>query len=220
MSNYNNEHKLFHEIKNSITIIECSLKLIQKSHPEVHSYDLWDGVLDEFQYLRNLIGIFSQSDSGKLSLTPISAEALLNSVIHSIEPITAQTGFAYKFSLENDLPNLYVDPNRLKSCMVNIIKNAYEAMHQTGTLFISILKEQQQVRIDIRDSGGGIPKEKEPYIFETFYTDKPNGHGLGLPIAKQFITEMGGNIICTSRPGDGCTFSLILPAFVEDKNFI
>ena len=122
--------------------------------------------------------------------------------------------------MADNLPPLFVDAGRLKSCLLNLIKNAYEAMNETGTIFVNVLEDNGSIRMDIQDFGGGIPKEEEAHIFEAYYTNKPNGTGLGLPITKQFIVEMGGSIFCSSRPGDGCTFTLLLPVFTKDKNSI
>ena len=93
-------------------------------------------------------------------------------------------------------------------------------MNKSGTVFINIKNENDFVRMDIQDFGGGIPEELTSHIFEPYYTSKENGSGLGLPLTKQFITEMGGNISCTSRFGDGCTFTLLLPVFSKDKHLV
>lgn len=217
---YKNQLKIFHEIKNSTTIIECSLKLIEKNHPEVKDFEFWSGLMDEFQYLRNMVSAFSNQDNSKLSIRKVSVNTVLENVSQAIRPVTTDTGFECKFSLANNLPFLYIDSDRLISCMKNIIKNAFEAMHRTGTIFINVSEDNGQIRIDIQDFGGGISKEQEVHIFEPYYTSKNNGSGLGLACTKQYITEMGGNIFYTSRPGDGCTFTLLLPIFVENENSV
>lgn len=216
----NHELKIYHEIKNSISILECTLNLMAKSHPEMTSYEFWDDLIHEFQYLHNMIGGFSKSQTPTLNLQPYSVKSIVSSVNRTLRPITEQSGFTCKFSMADDLPAFYADADRLKSSLINIIKNAYEAMNQSGTVFVNILEDNGYIRMDIQDFGGGIAKEQEAHIFEAYYTNKENGTGLGLPITKQFITEMGGSISCTSRPGDGCTFTLLLPVFSEDKHSV
>ena len=215
-----NELKIFHEIKNSITIIECSVKLMAKTHPEVVTFDYWDNVMDEFRYLKSMIGTFSTASANVSTPKIHSLESIVAKVIHTLHPITENSNFNCKFSIADNLPDLYVDADRLKSCVINIIKNAYEAMNKSGTVYINIQNENNYVRMDIQDFGGGIPAELESHIFEPYFTSKENGSGLGLPLTKQLITEMGGNISCTSRPGDGCTFSLFLPVFAKDKHLV
>ncbi len=209
-----------HEIKNSIAIIECSANLMTKNHPEVISFAYWDNIMEEFRYLKNIIGAFSTQKRNDLVLEHHSLESIVSMVNHTLRPIMENSNFTCKFSMADNLPCLFADADRLKSCIINIIKNAYEAMDKTGTVFINILEDNGNIRMDIQDFGGGIPKEQEAHIFEAYYTSKENGSGLGLPITKQFITEMGGSISCTSRPGDGCTFTLLLPVFTENEHSV
>ncbi len=220
MNQHNNQLKMCHEIKNSIAIIECSANLMAKNHPEVISFAYWDNIMEEFRYLKNIIGAFSTQKRNDLVLEHHSLESIVSMVNHTLRPITENGNFTCKFSLADNLPCLCADADRLKSCIINIIKNAYEAMDKTGTVFINILEDNGNIRMDIQDFGGGIPKEQEAHIFEAYYTSKENGSGLGLPITKQFITEMGGSISCTSRPGDGCTFTLLLPVFTENEHSV
>lgn len=220
MNHQSNELKIFHEIKNSIAIIECSIKLMAKSHPEIVRYEYWDNITDEFRYLKNMIGTFSTVAPSNPVLKKHSVEDIVSMVTHTLDPLMENDNFTCKFTLADNLPFLYVDADRLKSCIINIIKNAYEAMDKSGTVFVNILEDNGCIRMDIQDFGGGIPKEQEAHIFEAYYTSKENGNGLGLPLTKQFITEMGGNIACTSRPGDGCTFTLNLPIFSEDEHSV
>ena len=216
----NNQLKVYHEIKNSITILECSLNLMVQNHPEIASFEYWEDIMDEFRYLQSMIGAFSKSNMRSLNLQHYSIKSFVSAVNRSLRPITEQTGFTCKFALADNLPTMFADADRLKSCLINLIKNAYEAMDKTGTVFINILEDNGNIRMDVQDFGGGIPKEQEAHIFEAYYTNKENGTGLGLPLTKQFITEMGGSISCTSRPGDGCTFTLLLPVFSEDKHSV
>ena len=103
---------------------------------------------------------------------------------------------------------------RIDSEIERLMKNAYEAMNETGTINLNIYQENDFIRIDIIDFGGGIPKEVENTLFDLFISSKPNGSGLGLAISKKIIEAHAGKLLYESRPGDGCTFSVLLPLHV------
>lgn len=218
--NHNNQQHAFHEIKNSVTIMECSLNLLAKAHPEVSSYEFWDTVMDEFHYLKLMMEVYSSNNQDNKSLQPYPLTSILSDVKKSILPLTKEGTFSFELQAQDKEIMIYTNRNKLKSCIMNLIKNAYEAMHKTGTVSISVTKEYPFVRMDITDRGCGISPVDAPHIFESGYTNKTRGTGLGLPITKQFISEMGGEIFFTSHLGEGSTFSMRLPIFIEDEHSV
>ncbi|MEG0806134.1 MAG: HAMP domain-containing sensor histidine kinase [Lachnospiraceae bacterium] len=202
----------FHEIKNSITFIGSSLQLLAQQHPDITDYSYWTEIMDEFSYLRKMITHVSHKQNTEpLLLTPLDLKHVFNCVSSSIKCMETTDEFFCNMSIAENLPLCMGDEFRLKSILTNLIKNAFEAMNQKGTIFLRALPDNDQVRIELQDFGGGIQKEMENRIFDAFYTSKENGSGLGLPICKQFVLEMNGSIFCESRIGDGCTFTLLLP---------
>ena len=99
----------------------------------------------------------------------------------------------------------------MKQSFINLLKNAYEAMNKTGTVKINVFARNNSVQIDVTDYGGGLDPAFADSIFEPFITSKNGGSGLGLVITKQIVDSHHGSIECESRPGDGCTFTIILP---------
>ena len=95
---------------------------------------------------------------------------------------------------------------------MNLMLNAIEAMKDGGTLSIAIDHMGQSLRLEIADTGHGISEEDVKKIFEPFYTTKEQGLGLGMPYAKKIIEQHGGTISLNSRPGEGTTISIMLPA--------
>ena len=95
---------------------------------------------------------------------------------------------------------------------MNLILNAIEAMREGGTLSIAIDRTAETLRLEIADTGQGIREEDAKQIFEPFYTTKEQGLGLGMPYAKKIIEQHGGAISLSSRPGEGATISIALPA--------
>jgi len=101
----------------------------------------------------------------------------------------------------------------LQHAIVNLVKNAFDAMPRGGTLTITTRADGSSVELDIEDTGSGIPEAIFPRIFEPFFTTKPihQGNGLGLIIAKEVVERSGGTIEFTSQAGVGTTFRIRLP---------
>ena len=107
--------------------------------------------------------------------------------------------------------------SRLTQVFLNLIVNALQAMGssspQHNVLRVSSRQEADVVRVDVSDTGHGIPPEVLPRIFDPFFTTKPagTGTGLGLSISHALVRKMGGELRVSSEPGRGTTFSLLLP---------
>ena len=117
--------------------------------------------------------------------------------------------------LDAVLPSVYSDIQQLNHLFMNIILNAAQAMGGKGELNVKtlFLPETEQVRIEIADTGPGIPEHILPHIFAPFFTTKPEGEGtgLGLSLAYGIVENQGGKIKARSVPGEGATFIIELP---------
>ena len=110
-----------------------------------------------------------------------------------------------------DLPAIPLDRDKLKQAFMNIVLNAMDAMPEGGTLEILTLQDSDRVRIDVVDTGAGIPPEDLNRLFEPFFTTKSQGTGLGLANAKRVLEQHGGDIQGKSVVEQGTTISLWLP---------
>jgi two-component system sensor histidine kinase HydH len=106
---------------------------------------------------------------------------------------------------------LYVDPNRIKDALSNILKNAVQAVGSDGTVTIRIYEKRDVCVFEVRDTGPGISEEDLPFIFDPFFTTKKFGTGLGLTITHRIIEEHDGNITVDSRKGTGSVFRVSIP---------
>jgi signal transduction histidine kinase/HAMP domain-containing protein len=113
---------------------------------------------------------------------------------------------------EGSIPPLRLDPEKIKQAVLNIIKNAQEALPSGGKITVATKLERERAIISISDDGAGISPEDLPLIFEPFFTRKGAGTGLGLSITQRVVEEHGGRIEVMSRPGEGTTFTIELPA--------
>ncbi len=208
--------KIFHETKNSVTLINSSLQLIEKEHPDMKGYSLWNDTMQELSYLKNLIAELSQSRTGyPLNLASVNISDFIQEILDAIRNLSFSQNFVCKTTIEKNLPAIQMDSLRIKQAMINLLKNSYEAMGETGTVFLNVFRKDNFIQIDITDFGGGIPEATSSNLFDIFTTSKEYGTGLGLPIAQQIIEEHSGKLLYESRPGDGCTFSILLPVCTD-----
>jgi|YelNatPaOPRAMG01_1025707.scaffolds.fasta_scaffold06471_2 PAS domain S-box-containing protein len=110
-----------------------------------------------------------------------------------------------------DLPTVPVDETQLWQAILNIIRNALDAMPGGGTLTVRTARAGGEVLLAISDTGRGMTPLEQQNLFKPFFSTKPGGTGLGLPLTQQIVAEHGGRIECQSIEGRGTTFLLYLP---------
>ena len=119
--------------------------------------------------------------------------------------------------LATELPKVTADRVQLQQVLMNLMLNGIEAMKDTpGELEIkSELDQDGQLLISVSDTGVGLPAEKTGHIFKAFFTTKPQGSGMGLPICRSIIESHGGRLWASGNNGRGATFQFTLPAEVK-----
>ncbi len=117
-----------------------------------------------------------------------------------------------KEELARRLPFSPMDAAQIKQVLVNLIKNAMQAMTRGGTLTVKTGSGGDSVWISVSDTGRGIPPDQINHIFEPFYTTKKKGTGLGLMIVQRIVRQHGGHIELESNVGQGTTFRIRLPS--------
>lgn len=109
-----------------------------------------------------------------------------------------------------DIPKAHGDGEMLKQCLINLVKNAQEAMPDGGRLTVRTGMNQQHVYVAVADTGVGIPPELHDKIFSPFFSTKEKGAGIGLAMSRKIIEEMGGKVDLQSQVGKGTTITLYL----------
>ncbi|HTL17441.1 MAG TPA: ATP-binding protein, partial [Patescibacteria group bacterium] len=144
----------------------------------------------------------------------IKLSALNDTVLKTLEllqPELDNRGLHIKTRLGRQLPLAPVDPVQIQQVLVNLIKNAMQAMTKGGTLTLQTGEGADGVWVSIADTGGGIPQDRINRIFEPFFTTKEKGSGLGLMIVQRIVRAHGGRIELQSQVGRGTTFRIWLP---------
>jgi signal transduction histidine kinase len=122
--------------------------------------------------------------------------------------------------LAADLPQVLADRVQLQQVLMNLMLNGIEAMkdmNPAGELTIKSQQENNHLLISVSDTGVGLAPEQADQIFKAFFTTKPQGTGMGLPISRSIIESHGGRLWPTANAGRGATFHLTLPSEVEMK---
>lgn len=140
---------------------------------------------------------------------PTSLSGLVAEILELEMPRYATVGIRVEQILPSNLPQIAVDRDRLKQALINLFSNAAEAMPDGGVLSVRGYDSGEDVTLEIKDTGIGIPADLK--VFEPFTTTKPRGTGLGLVIVRQVVSAHGGLINYSSEPKKGTTFRITLP---------
>lgn len=201
--------RIFHEIKNTITLINSSMQLLDHRCSQLKTELYWDNIKNEITYLKNMVLEISKAGSME-QLQKDSVD--LNSIVLDLCRFMkdSYSDLKWKLNLSEELPCVYADQIKLKQAVLNLIKNSAEA----GSTYVIIETHAagSHVQIAIIDNGVGISAELVDKVFDLFTTSKKQGSGLGLAITKQIIECHDGTLELNNQPGKGCTFTIELPA--------
>ena len=157
-----------------------------------------------------------ENDRGTLHDAACDLREMVESVLATAR-ISAPESVTFEVEASNGLPSVRCDEDKLRQVLVNLVENAVKYSPDGGTVSVAVSAENGRARIEVRDSGLGIPEADHERIFEKFTRLDPGlsrgvgGTGLGLYIARELVERMGGKIGVTSAPGDGSTLTVELP---------
>src|SRR5206468_6750075 len=109
------------------------------------------------------------------------------------------------------LPPALFDEAQIRQALLNLLRNAREAMPDGGDVDVKVLAEGMSVAMRVEDRGSGIADDVRPRVFDPFFSTKGEGTGLGLAITRQIVVAHGGTITCEPREGGGTSFRIALP---------
>ncbi len=142
---------------------------------------------------------------------PVALNEVLAQGLSFLQSLFDATGVELRTDLAPALPPIQADENQLWQAILNLIRNAIEAMPTGGVLTVrTAAAPDGRIALTIQDTGKGITAAERQKLFHPFFSTKVGGTGLGLPLTQQIITEHGGAIACESTPGAGTTFIIHL----------
>ena len=140
-----------------------------------------------------------------------SLNAVVEKTITLLQPELDNRGLRVALLLAPRLPQTPIDANQIQQMLVNLVKNAMQAMTRGGTLTLRTWEGAEGIWVSVVDTGGGIPQDQINRIFEPFFTTKKKGSGLGLMIIQRIVRSHGGRLELESQVGRGTTFRIWLP---------
>jgi two-component system sensor kinase FixL len=208
--------KIGHELANPLNGMSLTIQLLEQrlnGLTEIAGSKLAPTVKrlkDEISRLQKLVGEFATiSRKEKYEFRPVNLVRLIEEIVDLQAPQLARNGIEIKTSFPRDLPVVSIDGDKIKQALLNLIKNAAEAMPQGGRITIDAFPVNDAIILEITDTGEGIPLDID--AFEPFVTTKKQGTGIGLVIVRQILTAHEGKISYRSTPGKGTTFRVELP---------
>jgi nitrogen fixation/metabolism regulation signal transduction histidine kinase len=208
--------RLAHEIKNPLTPIAMSVETLRDAHARARPDfgEIFEegtrAIGEEVRRLKRIVDEFSRfARLPAPERTPVAPDELVQSVL-ALFP-APPPGVTVAREIEAGLPAVLADRDQVLQVLLNLMRNALDAMPAGGTVAIRARRAGSVVAFSVSDTGPGIRPEDRPRVFEPYFTTKEGGTGLGLAIAQRIAEEHGGALELSSAQGPGTTFTLTLP---------
>jgi len=216
---------LAHELRTPLTTIQSYIEAFQDGVWVADEKNM-ASVYEEVQRLTRLVNdleALSAAESSYLTLDKkeVDLRELTEKVLAKVRPLFEEKGVSLVFDgqparSKNLRPKVRVDADRISQILLNLLSNALKFTPKKGQVTLSLEERKDEVRVKIKDTGIGIPREDLPYIFERFYRGRNrqsgDGSGIGLTIARELAEAHGGRIEVQSVVGQGSEFTLVLPS--------
>ncbi|HPF44188.1 MAG TPA: ATP-binding protein [Syntrophomonadaceae bacterium] len=203
-----------HELRNPLSSIKGFARIMQNDlAPDHGSQQYLEIIIKEVD---RIIRLSHELLSTALNpdKNPYFALQINDVVEQSVEDFKMENYLAQayvKLQTEPDLPLIWGEPERLKQVMMNLLHNAYQALDNSGYIYVDTSREDEWVKIAVTDTGSGIEADKIDRIFDPFFTTKLEGNGLGLALVHSIVSQHHGFIEVRSEPAQGATFIIRLP---------
>ncbi|WP_281887955.1 ATP-binding protein [Paenibacillus sp. YYML68] len=199
-----------HEIRNPLTTIKG---FIQLSKAERYNIEPWyELIMDEINRMSMLTAEFLQFSRPHITSYKVhSLRSCVQRVISLLESEATRLGHKLDFQPDRYELLMRMDQDKMLQLLLNLVKNALEAMEEQGTVDIKLYPVDRHAVIEIMDDGKGIPEGELDKIFIPFYTTKDSGTGLGLSICHKIVQDHEGTIEVESLVGLGTKFTITLP---------
>lgn len=212
-----------HEIGNPLNSLNIHLQIMERELQDLEEDALRKSLLelvevssDEIKRLDQIIHSFLRAlRPTQPQRETVHVDMLLNETLKSMEREISDRGIWVEKEYPDELPSLQLDKGQIHQAFYNLIRNAIQAMTQGGILTLRIRISDHGVAVSFTDTGSGIEAEDLGALFDAYHTTKEDGTGLGLMIVQRIMQDHGGQIEIETRPGQGTTFTLLLPRFEQ-----
>lgn len=214
---------LAHEIRNPLGAIKGAAQVLDPAALDEDEQVCVEVILEEVERLNVVVSQFlDYARPYRGALTPTDINRVISRVSRLVQADEISDGVTVELGLDPELPPILGDADQLKQVLLNLARNACEAMPEGGRLIFTthlVFEEaprapgesRQRVEIRVEDEGVGLPEGAREQLFMPFFTTRAGGTGLGLAISQRIIQQHGGAIGCRPRPGGGTLFTLRLP---------
>jgi two-component system, NtrC family, sensor histidine kinase HydH len=213
---------LAHEIRNPLSTISLNLELMTEDltteeNPRdqrlLRKVRIVQRECDRLTQLLEDFMRFARAGEPELALVDLNVE--VSEFIEFFRPEAQAARLELSPHLSTDLPAVRVDRDLFRQVLLNLARNAREAMPAGGSLEFLSRRSEDWVELALIDNGPGMSKETRAKVCEVFFSTKPNGSGLGLPTVRKIIERHGGTLQIDSEPGRGTRITLRLPVVGE-----
>jgi PAS domain S-box-containing protein len=217
---------LVHELKTPLTPIMASSELLVEELTEEPFLGLARNVHRGAENMNRRVDELldlARGDVGmlKVNLNPVDPEKLLNEVIKYMEPSAKSSGQSLSIELPEKLPIIMADDDRVRQILFNLITNSIKYSSPGGHIKLSAREEEENLVINIQDTGRGMSEEEQQKLFQPYYRiegrERLSGLGLGLALSKRLVELQNGRIWVHSQKGAGSTFSFSLPIKTDNQ---
>jgi signal transduction histidine kinase len=202
-----------HDIRTPLTSISLNVQILRrKLQLSDDDREHLDIALEELARLdRSVAEILDFAKPVKLTAEAIDVGELIETAARGLSPVLSEKGVELRW--EPTPLTVQGDPTRLRQVLANLVGNAADASQRGARVTMrASVADERHVAIEVEDHGRGIGADELPRIFEPFFTTRPDGTGLGLAICHKVVRAHGGDIKVRSTPGQGSTFTVLLPA--------
>ncbi len=192
---------LAHEIRNPLNAMSLLLSRLQYSASSDTRDQIMGDLFGEVGRLDRLVSsILDYARPIAIERTAVQVRGILDSVVELFQGIAEPKGVRFEVDASEHLM-LQADPDRLKQCLVNLVKNSLDAIASGGVIRLASWETKEEFIVEVSDDGSGIQPEIQAKLFSPFFTTKDHGTGLGLSSVHKIIAGHGGRIDVVSNPG-------------------
>jgi signal transduction histidine kinase len=207
--------QIAHEVRNPLSSIGLNTELLEDELGDNASEarELCRAIHTEVNRLTEVTETYLGLRGGKPKLARESLNAIIDDLVGFVRNDLATRHVALETELDPEDPAGHVDANQIRQCLINLVRNAADAVSVKGGGRVILRTRGWPGRVDVavEDDGVGISSELLPRLFDPFFSTKEGGNGLGLALTQQIIRDHGGEIHVASRVGRGTTFTLSVP---------